>query len=34
VGQNLFGTEHAEFGSAPARSEIDRSIALWLRLTL
>lgn len=34
VGQNLFGKEHAEFGSVPARSEIDRSIALWLRFTL
>jgi iron complex outermembrane receptor protein len=34
VGQNLFGTQHAEFGSVPARSEIDRSIALWLRFTL
>jgi iron complex outermembrane receptor protein len=34
VGQNLFGTEHAEFGSAPARSEIATSIALWLRLAL
>jgi len=33
VGQNLFGTEHSEFGKAP-RSEFPASIALWLRLSL
>ena len=34
VGQNLFGSGHAEFGSAASRSEIPASIALWLRLSL
>jgi len=33
VGQNLFGSEHSEFGKLP-RSEFPASIALWLRLTL
>jgi iron complex outermembrane receptor protein len=34
VGQNLFDSAHAEFGAAPGRSEIERSIGVWLRWSL
>ena len=34
VGQNLLDAEHAEFGAAPGRSEIERSIGVWLRWSL
>jgi iron complex outermembrane recepter protein len=34
VGQNLFDPGHAEFAAAPGRSEIGRSIGVWLRWSL
>lgn len=34
VAQNLGDPGHAEFGSAPGRGEIERSVGLWLRWSL
>lgn len=34
TGQNLLDPGHAEFGSAPGRSEIERSLGVWLRWSL
>jgi iron complex outermembrane receptor protein len=31
VGQNLLDPGHAEFGDAPGRAEIERSVGVWLR---
>ncbi|MEO8151824.1 MAG: TonB-dependent receptor [Rhizobacter sp.] len=32
--QNLFDNAHPEFGTSPGRSEIGRSVAVWLRFSL
>jgi iron complex outermembrane receptor protein len=34
VGENLFDDGHAEFGAAPGRSEIGRSVGVWVKWTL
>lgn len=34
VAQNLGDPGHAEFGAAPGRSEVERSVGLWLRWSL
>ncbi|MBX3621683.1 MAG: TonB-dependent receptor [Rhizobacter sp.] len=34
TGDNLFDDGHAEFGAAPGRSEIGRSVGVWLRWVL